>query len=318
MRARYGLFTLIIFFCVAAVASRAQEPAAVLLACHGDVTVVRGGGEIKGSFGLNLEPGDEIRTGPDSEAEIHFDDGNWVRIGANSSMQVKGPRGAANEKPAASGSMSAKSFETVQNFIKLKDSEGSSSMARLRSADKQPELRAESPRQTMVRGRPTFEWTVSDPATELKLTVYNEEGVHWQQDVKGSTTLTYPADAPALTPGVAYSWTLETTDPLRFPPLRSQAAFFEVLSAEDNESLDAAFGELTGDRAGQTSESAAHVIRASLYFQYNLLDDAIAETKQAIAVDPENPALRSILARLYAQTGRPAEALDEYNKLLVK
>jgi Flp pilus assembly protein TadD len=127
--------------------------------------------------------------------------------------------------------------------------------------------------------------------------------------------MAYPDDAPELTPGTAYSWTVETTDPLKFPPLRSQAAFFEVLAAEDDQKLAAALEDCSQDKGNETSESAKHVIRASLFFEYNCLDDAIAETKQAIAVDPENPALRSILARLYAQTGRSAEALDEYNKL---
>ena len=140
MRARNLIATLVVVVCVTpvlpapAALAQAQGPVAVLLSCSGDVTILRGGGEIKGSFGLNLEPGDEIRTGAGSEAEIHFDDGNWVRIGANSSMQVKGQRsapGASKDKPAASGSMGAESFQTVQNFIKLKDSEGSSSMARL-------------------------------------------------------------------------------------------------------------------------------------------------------------------------------------------
>jgi tetratricopeptide (TPR) repeat protein len=191
-------------------------------------------------------------------------------------------------------------------------------MARLRSADNQPELRAVSPRQTVVRGLPTFAWELTDPATDLKLTVYNEEGVHWQHDVHGTTSMAYPDDAPALAPGTAYSWTLETTDPLKFPPLRSQAAFFEVLAAEDDKKLTAALDDCSQDNGDGTSESAKHVVRASLFFEYNLLDDAIAETKQAIAVDPENPALHSILARLYAQTGRSAEALDEYNKLQKK
>jgi len=324
MRARNLVATFVVLACVIAVlpvAVRAQAPTAVLLSCSGEVTIVRGGSEIKGTFGLNLEAGDEIRTGADSAAEIHFDDGNWVRMGANSSMQVKGQRSASTADPAAggkiaaSGSMGKQSFQTVQNFIKLKDSEGSSSMARLRSADEQPELHAESPRQTVVRGLPVFVWKATDPATELKLNVYNETGVHWEQVVRGATALSYPEDAPALEPGTAYSWTLETTDPLKFPPLRSQAAFFEILSPEDDEKLVAALDECAQSEGNKASVSAEHVVRASLYFEYNLLDDAIAETKEAIAVDPENPALRSILARLYAQTGRSAEALDEYNKL---
>ncbi|UCG53327.1 MAG: tetratricopeptide repeat protein [Candidatus Latescibacterota bacterium] len=316
MRAREIFFSLIVILLVTPVLTHSQTPTAVMLSCSGDVMIVRDGQTIKGAFGLNLRPGDEIRTGQDSQAEIHFDGGNWVRIGSNSSMQVKGQPQAKPEEPPAGVSMGTKSFQTVQNFIKLKNSEGSSSLVRLRSGEKHPELRAESPRHTMVRGRPTFRWSVSDPSTELKLTVYDEDGVYWQHEVLDTMALTYPADAPPLAPGTAYSWTLETTDPLKFPPLRSQAAFFEILSTEDDEELQNALGEIA--REGESSVSAVHLVRASLFFEYNLLDEAIAETQRAIAVDPENPALRSILARLYAQTGRSAEALDEYDKILEK
>jgi hypothetical protein len=317
MSARGIFCTLIVFLLVTPVVTHSEAPTAVMLSCSGDVLIVRSGGEtIKGAFGLSLQPGDEIRTGEDSQAEIHFDGGNWVRMGSNSSMQVKGESEPATDQPAVGASMGTKSFQTVQNFIKLKNSEGSSSLVRLRSGEQQPELRAESPRQTMVRGRPTFRWSVSDPSTELKLTVYDEEGIHWHRAVSDTTTLTYPIDAPTLEAGTAYSWTLETTDPLKFPPLRSQAAFFEILSDEDDKELQNALGEIA--REGEPIVSAVHVVRASLFFEYKLLDDAIVETQQAIAVDPKNPALHSILARLYAQTGRSAEALDEYDKILEK
>ena len=53
---------------------------------------------VPGSFGMALDPGDEVRTGADSQAEVHFDNGHWVQIGPNSSTQVHGAKTAS---PAA-------------------------------------------------------------------------------------------------------------------------------------------------------------------------------------------------------------------------
>jgi len=290
-----------------------DAPAAVLLACRGSVTVVRGGEMVKGTFGMALASGDEVRTGKDSQAEVHFDNGQWVQIGANSSTQIHGTKGALSSSGA---SMGEKSFEVVQNFLKLKDSEGTSSLARLRSGEKRAALRADSPMQTKVReNRPTFHWSVSDPSMELRLTIYSDKGIHWKRDVpKGTTSLEYPADAAALVPGVTYSWVLETTDPLVFPPLRSEAAFFEILSDEERQSLDATLAGV--DANAKPSDTTVHVVRASLFFDHGLMDDAIAETTKALAGDPDNAELHAILARLYAETGRTQEALDAYNRLL--
>jgi hypothetical protein len=292
----------------------ADTPAAVLLACRGNVTVVKSGGQtVPGSFGMALDPGDEVRTGADSQAEVHFDNGHWVQIGPNSSTQVHGAKTAA--APAGS-SAGEKSFEVVQNFLKLKNSEGTSSVARLRSGEKSAPLRALSPMQSKVRGgAPAFSWSTPDPSAELRLTVYSDKGVHWKTDVpKGSTSLSYPSDAPALEPGVTYSWVLETTDPLVFPPLRSEAAFFEVLSADDAKELETSLSKI--DQGAKPSESTYHLFCASLYFDRGLMEDAIAETKKALEIDPQNSDLHAILARLYAETGRTDQALKEYDRLL--
>ncbi len=310
------VFWILVIMCVAVAPSlsSAESPAAVLLACKGDVVVVKSGGEkVNGAFGLALEPGDEVRTGKASQAEIHFDNGHWVQIGPSSSTRVHGSK---THTQVAGESMGEKSFEVVQNFLKLKDSEGTSSLARLRSGGKHAELRAASPMQTKIRnGAPTFRWTVSDPSTELRLTIYGDEGIHWQHEIpKGTTNIPYPPDAPELLPDVTYSWVLETTDPLVLPPLRSEAAFFEVLSTEENRQVDASLEEISQTR--KPGESTYHFVCASVYFDHGLTEDAIAETSKALAFDPENTELHAILARLYAQTGRSEEALREYNRLL--
>jgi hypothetical protein len=294
----------------------AETPAAVLLGCRGNVLVVKTGGQtVPGTFGMSLEPGDEVRTGSDSQAEVHFDNGQWVQIGPNSSTQVHGAKAAVD---AAGSSAGEKSFEVVQNFLKLKNSEGTSSVARLRSGDKHGDLRAVSPMQSKIRGAaPSFQWSVSDPSTELRLTVYSDKGVHWQSAVpKGATSMPYPSDAPALEAGVTYSWVLETTDPLVFPPLRSEAAFFEVLSAEDTKELDASLAKI--DAGAKPSEATHHLFYASLYFDRGLMEDAILETTKALEIDPRNADLHAILAHLYAETGRTEEAMREYDRLLEK
>lgn len=316
-KATFLIVTLAVLALVPALVSAlAETPAAVLLGCRGNVSVVKASGQtVTGLFGMSLEPGDEVRTGADSQAEVHFDNGHWVQIGPNSSTQVHGAKTAV----AASGSSAGeKSFEVVQNFLKLKNSEGTSSVARLRSGEKHGDLRAVSPMQSKIRGgSPSFQWTVSDPSAELRLTVYSDKGVHWQSAVpKGTTTMSYPSDAPSLQSGVTYSWVLETTDPLVFPPLRSEAAFFELLSADEVKELDASLAKI--DAGAKPSEATHHLFYASLYFDRGLMEDAIAETMKALEIDPQNSDLHAILARLYAETGRTEEAMKEYDRLLEK
>jgi tetratricopeptide (TPR) repeat protein len=295
--------------------SAAQTPAAILLSCRGNVVVIKGSGEsVNGSYGLPLAPGDEVRTGEDAEAEIHFENGSWLQIGASSKMKVKGAR---TEKATLSTVKGKESFKAVQRFLSLKNPEGASSMAALRSVNKSLELRVESPCKTKIRGsRPVFRWSASDPSAELRLTLYNEEGIHWRQNVKDTETLPYPAAAPPLVPGTTYSWTLETTDPLRFPPLRSKAAYFEILSPEEGETLKTSLEGI--DREKLPSESAYHLVRASLFFNKGLMEDAIGETMKALEADPGNNTLHSILARLYAEAGLTEEAINQYDRLLEK
>jgi predicted Zn-dependent protease len=55
-------------------------------------------------------------------------------------------------------------------------------------------------------------------------------------------------------------------------------------------------------------------MRASMFFDRGLVDDAVAETEAALAADPGNASLHAILGRLYAETGRTKDAINELNK----
>lgn len=283
-------------------------PAAVLTSCRGSVVVTRAGGEAAmATFGLALNDGDEVRTGADAEAEIMFAAGNWVSVGPNSNMKIKGKPGSAKEAPKESGN-----FEVVTNFLKLKTSEGTSSISGLRSGEKASALVPMSPVMTKVQSAaPTFAWKIDDPSLELRFTLYNESGVQWKTDVTDATTLAYPADAPALKPGVSYSWTLETTDPLVSPPLRTTAAFFEIIAPDDVAALGKELAAIDQNKPGEVTY---RLMRASVYFDRGLVADAIGETETALASDPDNASLHAILGKLYAETGRTQEAVQEMQR----
>ena len=301
-------------WCPAVALSETGTPAAVLTSCKGPVTVIHAGASSPAAFGLALGDGDEVRTGAGAEAEIMFSAGNWVQIGANSSMRIKGHPGATaantNEKSEKSANGS---FEVVQSFLKLKNAEGSSAIGGLRSGEKAARLVALSPCQTRVRtSQPVFKWKTDDPSNELRLAVYAESKTLWQTTVSNTTTVTYPADAPALKPGMSYSWTLETTDPLVSPPLRTGASFFDVIAPTDAATLDSNLAQLDANQPGAVTY---HLTRASLYFEHGLVEDAITETETALAADPGNESLHAILARLYSDTGRTTDAMAELNKI---
>ena len=315
---RFAVLVIALLTWVPSVSRSQSGPAAVLTSCKGVVNVIHGGTTTPASFGIALSDGDEVKTGAGGEAEIMFSAGNWVQVGPNSSMRIKAHPASA-PAPASETSEADKkaaansgSFEVVQSFLKLKNSEGSSAIGGLRSGEKSSRLTAVSPCQTRLRTtQPVFSWKIDDPSTELKLTVYGESSTLWQTTVSNTTTATYPTNAPGLKPGVSYSWTLETTDPLVSPPLRTPASFFEIIAPADANQLDQDLSQLDSNKPGAVTY---HLTRASLYFDRGLVDEAITETQSALASDPDNQSLRAILARLYADTGRTQEAIAELNK----
>lgn len=290
--------------------SAEDVPAAILLSCTGTVTIEKdAGGETPGSFGLALYAGDVVKTAAESGAEIHFENGMWLQVGASSSMKIK----SASTKTQPSGvEVGEESFKVVQNMMKLKDPKGASSLAALRSAPGKPEIALVSPCQTKILTvAPSFIWESGDLDEELLLTIYDEKGVYHETKAKGGSSYEYPSGAPALATGISYSWTVETTDPLRVPPLRSPAAFFEVISEEDTAKLEESLGMIDPEEI--PNGSTYHFLRASVFFEYGLLENAIGEMEKAMEKGAGTKEMHSILARLYAEAGRPGDAMSEYD-----
>jgi len=282
------------------------SPLAVLMSVQGTVTVQGADGSTRAAaFGMHLHPGDTVQTGDDAAAEILFSSGNLVQVGSNSRTGVGQPR--TNTTPEN------EAFASVQGFLRLKDSRGTSSVGTLRSAGAHEALSLRHPCQSrVVADELSFSWQCEDPQSEWKLTVYGEDGVVYESLDFSGEEFRYPADAPALEAGISYSWTVETVDPLVIPPLRSPTGFFELLSDTEKKKLDEQLTAVEGpDQSG-----SSRLYRASVYYGYGMLDDAIRETSAALESDADNDELRSILARLLTEAGRSSEAVEEYDRLL--
>lgn len=296
----------------AAWGSERDVPEAILLSCAGEVTVARdGGGREPGSFGLPLYAGDEVLTAAGAEAEIHFENGTWLQVGPNGRLLIKGAAAGRREGAVPVGE---RSFDVVQNMLRLKDPSGTSSLASLRSAPSAPQIVLRSPCGTAIRpGFPLFSWDAPGLDEPLRLTVYGDDGVLHESAVSGSGILHYPDTGPALRPGIVYSWTVETTDPLRIPPVRSAAAFFEIIPPDDEARLDEELAAI--DPAGIRNAATYRFLRASAFFGHGMNEEAIAEMRAALETDGATREMRAILARLLAETGRSAEAMEEYGRI---
>ena len=147
----------------------------------------------------------------------------------------------------------------------------------------------------------------------LGITVYSPEGKLWEGDAGSAQELRYPEDAPALSAGVRYSWTIESTDPFQIPPLRSQAAYFEPVGDEAQAALAEA---LTTIEELDISERAKGMLEASVLYEHGMLREAIERTESLVNAESADQEIRSILASLYIEAGRTEDALWELDRLL--
>ena len=291
--------------CALSSAALAVEPVAVLMSLQGPVQVHRpDSGVLPGAFGLHLGGGDEIVTGADGAADVLFASGQSIHLGPDSRITIQG-------KPAAAGSSDA-NFESVQRFVQLRESRGTSSLARLRSSGKTGELRCLSPSSTRLRvAQPRFRWSGHEPNAELVLSVYDAEKVVWSGRAKDGE-LAYPADAPVLASGVRYSWTVASDDPLQIPPLRSNAAYFECLDAATSAKVAEELALLS---KSEMSAQGRALAEASVLYGHGLLDEAIAHTEEVVASDASSADLQTILAQLYVEAGRIEDALIQMDRV---
>lgn len=287
MNARIGLLTLVLLM-IPLLAVAQHAPLAVLMAQEGEVTVMRGADAMAGEFGMHLDLGDEIRTGLDSSADILFATGQALQLGANGSLIIQTATGS-------SVGASPSNFASVDRLLKLRGSQGTSAIGRVRGGNS-AEIIAVSPRRSArLRARPVFRWSGGSDSGELQVTVEHGGEILWQGGVTGATSLEYPSDAPEFVGGESYSWRVKTIDPLALSAAESQTAFFETLTDAQESKLDVTLASLSQAELGISTRA---VMMAGVLFDHGLVGEAIETIDNAIEGSPDAAGLESVRENL--------------------
>jgi len=250
---------------------------------------------------LALRPGDQLRVTGEARAALVFTGGRGAQAvsAGNSPFTVQPPAAAA------AGDKVKGLVGSVTDFLSGKQKDLAYLPLSVRSVHP-PRVAQLAPRATKVLpGALTFEWSGSD-TLRYKVRVLGPPGMLWERADLPRKPVPYPASAPALEPGVRYTWQLETAG----QPV--QQAEFEILPAAEvarvRESLDIL---VPASLPGYPPSSIA-LMRAGYELRDGLYADARRELLTALASDPDEPTLHFLLGQVYDTIGLGELAQREF------
>ena len=300
---------------LAAVTAAAADPLAVAVAVKGSVLVTsaQGGKPQKAALGRTLERGDRIQVGVGGGMTLFFSDGNVIELGEKSTLAVGGRVPASGAGPGRNG-VKGEVFARVSRFVSSDSRKtGMMAIAPLRGAESGPQPMLLDPRRTSVREtRPAFRWRTVAGATRYQLTVSGDQGDLWSRETP-STSLDYPADAPALTAGGDYRCAVRAMSDTG--PLVADDETFSVLPDEDAK-------QVTADLAGieqatrATATPAAMYLTGSYLVGRGLYAEAAARFTELCRITPDAPGPHEALGKVYRMIGLTDEAAGEFQRAL--
>jgi len=308
MKAVSGAIVAVIVM-LAAAPAWAQEPLAVLT----EIQVKRGKVEVKTAADpdwqapkplLSLKPGDQVRVIGEGRAVLVFTGGRGTQIVTQSNspftVQAQTGEGVTDRARAIMGN--------VTNFLLGQQREKTYQSLSVRSVRAQPPVILAPRDSRVLPGALNFEWSGSD-RLKYRVRLLGPQGtVMWEQADLDRKPLAYPASAPALSPGVRYTWELETREH------GVQRASFDVAQPADAARVKDALASLTPPAAKGYPPATLSLMRAGLLFQETLYADARRELVTAIAADPEEPTLHLLLGHVYDRTGLKGLAANEFDE----
>jgi hypothetical protein len=294
---------------LAAAPAWAQEPLAVLT----EIQIKRGKVEVKTAAEpdwqvpkplLSLKAGDQVRVSGEGRAVLAFTGGRGTQIVTQSNspftVQAQAGEGVSDRAKAIMGN--------VTNFLLGQQREKTYQSLSVRSVRAQPPVILAPRESRVLPGGVNFEWSGSD-RLKYRVRLLGPEGaVVWEQAELDRKPLVYPASAPALKPGVRYTWELETKEH------GVQRASFDVAQPADAARVKDALASLTPAAAKGYPAATLSLMRAGLLFQETLYADARRELVTAIAADPEEATLHLLLGHVYDRIGLKGLAANEFDE----
>jgi len=166
----------------------------------------------------------------------------------------------------------------------------------------------------VLPGALAFEW-VGSRSARYAVRLVAPSGVVLERPGVVGPRLDYPPGAPALQPGVRYRLEIIAVDQ------PASATTFEIVDAARAQTVQADLRELERALGPGVSASSRAVARAGYLPDGGFFHDARLTVLGALARDPGEPVLHTLLGTLYAQTGltQPAaEAFDEARFLMTR
>ena len=308
MKAISGVIVAAVVVLTAALAW-AQEPLAVLT----EMQIKGGKVEVKTAAEpdwqtpkplLSLRPGDQVRVTGGGRAVLVFTGGRGTQVVTQTNspftVQAQAGDGVSDRAKAVMGN--------VTTFLLGQQREKTYQSLSVRSVRAQPPVILGPRDSRVLPGGLNFEWTGSD-RLKYRVRLLGPQGnLLWEQPELDRKPLAYPAGAPALTPGVRYTWELDTKEH------GVQRASFDVAQPADAARVKEALASLTPATAKGYPPATLSLMRAGLLFQETLYADARRELVTAIATDPEEPTLHLLLGHVYDRIGLKGLAANEFDE----
>ena len=147
---------------------------------------------------------------------------------------------------------------------------------------------------------PTFFWSAPDGATKVTFRLSTINGIEMYEATTSATSLTYPADAPALKPGNTYRWTIiPENDMLGGAPA---PVTFVIVDGAERTAIQSALASTTDP--------------ASVYVQHRVWYDAVVAYNAVLAKDPANQTALLGRATLYNSVSATESLADADWKLI--
>jgi hypothetical protein len=253
-----------VFLLLAPTPRPAQDsPAAVVVKLDGSVQIQAGDAAPQpATVGTRLFTGDRVIPGENGRAVLVFSSGATRTV--TEATTIETPRGGQE------GDMFSRAVQVLSQAANSDVRNQPNRQGMIRPIPGAPEI--VSPRNgiPVQSTRPTFVWVpaLDRESGEYMIQIRREGEAPVRYDVGNTTSWTLPPDAPALTPGATYWWTVGRKQ--RGRPSREMT--FQVLSVEKHDALNEQMATLIN--AGLDPEGDGAFMAAVIYREAGLYYDA--------------------------------------------
>ncbi len=286
----YRFYQLLVVLAVSLIASAinyAQTPIATMVSYKGPVLIKpsKSGKWDSTMKSLRLGAGDSIKLGKKAKATVLYLNGKEIRLTSGEIHCVT----TAKQKHINS------KIATVLEWLFEQETPLPHGISR--GTDKPPVLIYPRYGQ-LLSNRPAFAWLSSAAGTEYVIELFNEEDSLIWKSIQKDTVLKYPAEAPQLIDGATYQVEISR----QFKDGAEDYGDFAIASTADSARMVALQQEI---KSTYKSAVTSDIIYAASLMKEEFFTEALRVLQEALKKQPDNRAIRTMLAQIYEQVGPP-------------